>query len=102
MNAELRNPILQYGIKLPESDSFLGMPSRKHWILYAQKLDPFSIKNWLGFNLSRGTGEYASKTEFCEVRGVAHSQCWTTACALLHCLVAKPSESGAQAHFVHA
>lgn len=67
MTAELRNPILQYGIKLPNSDSFLGMPKRKNWILYAQQLDPFGIKNWLGFNLSRGTGEYASSTQYADM-----------------------------------
>ena len=43
------------------------MPERKNYILYGQQLDPFGVKNWLGFNLSRGTGEYASSTQFAEV-----------------------------------
>lgn len=67
MHAERRNNIKSFAIKLPESNRFLGMPSRKNWILYAQQLDPFGVKNWLGFNISRGTGEYASSTQFVEV-----------------------------------
>ena len=66
--AEKRNKIKSYGIKFPESGRFLGMPKRRNWILYAQQLDPFGVKNWLGFNLSRGTGEYASSTQFAEVK----------------------------------
>ena len=67
MAAEQRNQILQYAVTLPEASSFVGMPARRHWILYGQQLDPFGAKNWLGFNLSRGTGEYASATQFAEV-----------------------------------
>ena len=75
MCTEQRNQIFQYAIKLPESDSFIGLPSRKHYIMYAQELDPFGIKNWLGFNLSRGTGEYASSTQFAEVSvQISHDQ----------------------------
>ena len=66
---EQRNQVFQYAIELPNSSDFLGMPSRKHWIMYGQALDPYGIKNWLGFNLSRGTGEYASSTQFAEVHG---------------------------------
>lgn len=73
MTAELRNQILQYAVKLPDAARFLGMPKRKHWILYGQELDPFGLKNWLGFNLSRGTGEYASSTQFAEVRHISET-----------------------------
>ncbi|KAK9802916.1 hypothetical protein WJX73_006542 [Symbiochloris irregularis] len=66
-NSQRRNQLFQYAVKMGESDNFLGMPKRKNWILHAQQLDPFSVKNWLGFNLSRGTGEYASSTQFAEL-----------------------------------
>ena len=67
-HAELRNQILQFGVKLPKKESFLGMPKSKNWILYGQQLDPFGLHNWLGFNLARATNEYAPRTQFCEVR----------------------------------
>lgn len=65
--AEQRNKIFQYAIDIVDKKWFLGMPKSKKWMLYAQQLDPFGLHNWFGFYLARGTGEYAAKTQFCEV-----------------------------------
>ena len=65
--AELYNVIEQYAVELPESSPFLSMPSRKGWILHGQSNDSFGFKYWLGFNVSRGTGEYTPATQHAEV-----------------------------------
>lgn len=65
-HAELRNKIYQFAVDLDDKKWFLGMPKSKKWMLYAQELDPFGLHNWLGFNLTRATGEYAARTQFCE------------------------------------
>lgn len=64
---ELRNKIYQYAIDIDDKKWFLGMPKSKKWMLYGQDLDPFALHEWLGFELARGTGEYAIRTQFCEV-----------------------------------
>lgn len=70
--AEVRNKIYQYAIDIDDKKWFLGMPKSRKWMLYAQQLDPFGLHNWLGFNLTRATGQYAARTQFCEVRLSLH------------------------------
>ena len=69
--AEQYNVINQYAIKLPDTSPFLSMPSRKNWILHGQSNDSFGFKYWLGFNVSRGTGEYTPATQHAEVSGLS-------------------------------
>ena len=66
-NAELRNKIYQYAIDIDDKKWFLGMPKSRKWMLYAQQLDPLGLHNWLGFEVARATGQYAPRTQFCEV-----------------------------------
>ncbi|WP_394758986.1 CotH kinase family protein [Flavobacterium sp.] len=47
--------------------SLLGMPSENDWILNAVSLDKSLIRDYLCYNLSRQMGNYASRTEYCEV-----------------------------------
>ena len=47
--------------------SLLGMPSENDWILNALAFDPSLIRDYLSYNLARQLGEYATRTEFCEV-----------------------------------
>lgn len=47
--------------------SLLGMPSENDWILNALAFDPSLIRDYLSYNLSRQMGNYAPRTEFCEL-----------------------------------
>lgn len=47
--------------------SLLGMPSENDWVLNALAFDPSLIRDYLSYNLSRQIGEYAPRTEYCEV-----------------------------------
>ena len=47
--------------------SILGMPSENDWILNGLAFDPSLIRDYLSYNLSRQIGNYASRTEYCEV-----------------------------------
>ena len=47
--------------------SLLGMPDENDWILNGLDFDPSLIRDYLSYNLSRKIGQYASRTEFCEV-----------------------------------
>jgi hypothetical protein len=80
INIEIRGsssqdmPKKQYGFSTKKADgitknnvSLLGMPSDNDWILHSNVFDPSMIRNWLCFNLSRQIGQYASRTNFCEV-----------------------------------
>ena len=49
------------------ADCFMGMPKSKDWIIYGQENDTFGLHQWLGYNLSRATGEYAARTAYLEV-----------------------------------
>ncbi len=63
-----------YGFTTVESDnntvnnvSLLGMPKENDWILNGLAFDPSLIRDYLSYNLSRQMGNYAPRTEFCEV-----------------------------------
>jgi hypothetical protein len=45
----------------------LGMPSENDWVLNGLSSDPTLIREYLAMNLARQTGQYASRTAFCEV-----------------------------------
>lgn len=47
--------------------SLLGMPEENDWILNGMVFDPALIRDYLCYNLSRQIGEYASRTEYCEL-----------------------------------
>lgn len=47
--------------------SLLGMPSENDWILSSIAYDKSFIRDYLCYNLSRQMGNYASRTEYCEV-----------------------------------
>ncbi len=47
--------------------SILGMPSENDWILNGLAFDKSLIRDYLCYNLSRQMGNYASRTEYCEV-----------------------------------
>ena len=63
-----------YGLTTRQADnvsnnnvSLLGMPSENDWILNGLAFDPSLIRDYLSYNLARQMGNYAPRTEFCEV-----------------------------------
>lgn len=63
-----------YGFTTLEGDnstnnnvSLLGMPKENDWILNSLAFDPSLIRDYLSYNLSRQMGNYATRTEYCEV-----------------------------------
>jgi hypothetical protein len=67
-------PKKQYGFSTVLDDnktnnnvSLLGMPPENDWILNGMVFDPSLMRDYLSYNLSRRIGEYASRTEYCEV-----------------------------------
>lgn len=64
----------QYGFTTLEVDnatsnnvSLMGMPKENDWILNSLAFDPSLIRDYLSYNLSRQMGNYATRTEYCEV-----------------------------------
>jgi len=47
--------------------SLLGMPKENDWILNGLAYDPSLIRDYLSYNLARNMGQYATRTQFCEV-----------------------------------
>jgi len=47
--------------------SLLGMPAENDWILGGMVFDTALVRDYLCMNLSRKLGNYASRTEYCEV-----------------------------------
>lgn len=47
--------------------SILGMPSENDWVLNGLAFDPSLIRDYLAYNTSRMMGNYASRTQYCEV-----------------------------------
>ncbi|OYU85186.1 MAG: secretion system protein Por [Flavobacterium sp. BFFFF2] len=45
----------------------LGMPSENDWILNGLAFDPSLIRDYLAYYMSREMGNYASRTQYCEV-----------------------------------
>ena len=63
----------QYGWTTYDNDgnkqkvSILGMPSQNDWILNGLAYDATLMRDYLIYNLSREMGQYASRTQYCEV-----------------------------------
>lgn len=64
----------QYGWTTYEDDgttklkvSIMGMPKENDWILNGLAYDPSLIRDYLNYNLARQLGQYATRTQFCEV-----------------------------------
>jgi hypothetical protein len=47
--------------------SLLGMPSENDWVLNGLAYDQSLIRDYLSYHIAREMGNYATKTEFCEV-----------------------------------
>ncbi len=47
--------------------SLLGMPAENDWILNGLAFDPSLMRDYISYNLSRSMGNYASRTQYCEV-----------------------------------
>ena len=45
----------------------LGMPSENDWILNGLAFDPSLIRDYLSYNIARKMGNYATRTQYCEV-----------------------------------
>jgi len=63
-----------YGLTTRQADNvsnnnvgLLGMPSENDWVLNGLAFDPSLIRDYLSYNLSRQMGNYAPRTEYCEV-----------------------------------
>ncbi|HEY0045866.1 MAG TPA: CotH kinase family protein, partial [Flavobacterium sp.] len=80
MNIEIRGsssqflPKKQYGLTTLQADNvsnnnvtLLGMPSENDWILNGLAFDPSLIRDYLSYNLARQIGDYAPRTQYCEV-----------------------------------
>lgn len=63
----------QYGWTTYDSEwekqnvSLLGMPEENDWILNGLAFDASLIRDYLCYNLTRQMGQYATRTQFCEV-----------------------------------
>lgn len=67
-------PKKQYSLTTLKADntsnnnvSIFGMPSENDWILNGLGFDPSLVRDYLAYYMSRELGNYASKTEYCEV-----------------------------------
>jgi len=47
--------------------ALLGMPAENDWILNGLAFDPSLMRDYLAYNLSRQMGNYAPRTQYCEV-----------------------------------
>jgi hypothetical protein len=47
--------------------SLLGMPSENDWVLNGLAFDPSLIRDYLAYSISRQLGEYAPRTQYCEL-----------------------------------
>ncbi|MBP8156869.1 MAG: CotH kinase family protein [Flavobacterium sp.] len=47
--------------------SLLGMPAENDWVLNGLAFDPSLIRDYLAYNLSRQMGNYAPRTQYCEL-----------------------------------
>jgi hypothetical protein len=47
--------------------SLLGMPSENDWILNGLAFDSSLMRDYINYNLTRGIGQYATRTQYCEV-----------------------------------
>jgi len=47
--------------------SLLGMPSENDWVLNGLAFDPSLIRDYLAYAISRQLGEYAPRTQYCEL-----------------------------------
>ena len=47
--------------------SLLGMPKENDWILNGLAFDASLIRDYLNYNLARALGQYATRTQYCEV-----------------------------------
>lgn len=73
-SSSMELPKKSYSLTTVKSDnvsnnnvSILGMPSENDWILNAIAFDPSLIRDYLCYDISRKLGNYASRTEYCEV-----------------------------------
>jgi hypothetical protein len=64
----------QYSLTTLQSDnisnnnvSLLGMPNENDWVLNGLAYDPSYIRDYLSYTLSRKIGNYAPRTQYCEV-----------------------------------
>lgn len=67
-------PKKQYGLTTRLADnvsnnnvSLLGMPAENDWILNGLAFDPSLVRDYLSYNLARALGNYATRTQYCEV-----------------------------------
>lgn len=80
INIEIRGsssqslPKKPYGLTTLQADnasnnnvSLLGMPSENDWVLNSLAFDPSLIRDYLSYNLARQIGDYAPRTQYCEV-----------------------------------
>lgn len=50
-----------------ENVELLNMPEENDWILNGLAFDPSLMRDYISYNLSRYIGEYASRTQYCEM-----------------------------------
>ncbi|UMY66723.1 MULTISPECIES: CotH kinase family protein [unclassified Flavobacterium] len=67
-------PKKQYSFttKLPDDSDdldagLLGMPEESDWIFNGLAFDPSLIRDYLSYNLARQLGDYATRTQYCEI-----------------------------------
>jgi hypothetical protein len=64
----------QYGFETRMADnvtnnnvSLLGMPMENDWVLNGLAFDPSLLRDYISYNLARALGDYAPRTQYCEV-----------------------------------
>jgi spore coat protein CotH len=73
-SSSMELPKKSYSLTTVKSDntsnnnvSILGMPSENDWVLNSLAFDPSLIRDYLSYDISRKLGNYASRTQYCEV-----------------------------------
>ena len=73
-SSSMELPKKSYSLTTVKSDntsnnnvSILGMPSENDWVLNSLAFDPSLLRDYLSYDISRKLGNYASRTQYCEV-----------------------------------
>lgn len=68
--ADARNALQSLTLTFPKAGpkvGFVGLDKDDKFVLYQPQNDTLGLHEWLGLNLSRSTGEYASQQQYVEV-----------------------------------
>ena len=71
LDTDARNALQSLGVAFPKANAkaaLVGLSPGTGFTLYQPQNDTLGLHEWLGLNLSRSSGMYASEQQFVEVR----------------------------------